>query len=271
MNNVYLKDGLELDECFAVDLDISLPGIPSIGHHFLLFYNDNNWNPNTKYGISDPKQFQSLNDYMRAPRFKQKCPLPTILLLHHLTRVPLPQSPLARAVYLYADGLHYSYNCYKNNVKTWLKEFHFDSLIQDLESSTLESHMLTIRSLVQNQAIRMSGRGFKVTKRTTNPQANFKPLEIDLLLPFLQTLQDLLFQNKTSISIPDVSTFLEGYYCQFHMNDIVYKKLQEMYKKGQMISHGLVYSNVVSTTLTTPLNEQSDMELLRARTPRCVK
>jgi hypothetical protein len=271
MNDLYLRDDIELEDCFAVDLDISLPGITSVGHHFLLFNNEDNWNPNAIWGVSDSQQFQTLNDYMRVPRFNQKCPLPTILLLHHLTKTPLPKGSFARSWFLYADGLYSSYTRYKTNVKNWLKEFEFDCLIDDLDSLELGKTIEAICAIIKHQSSRMTGRGFTPTKCNPYPQSTFKPLEIELLSPFLQTLKQLVFQSNHHISIPDMTTYMEGHYYQFYMNDVVYNRLQEKYRLGQIISQGLVYSNVVSATLTQPLNEQEDLELLRARTPRCVR
>ena len=147
----------------------------------------------------------------------------------------------------------------------------FESLIEDLTSPNRESILLQVRSLIQTDCSLLSGRGFSITEKKPFPQCTFKPLEISHLSSFLQNLQQILFQGKLEIEIPDISTYMECCYYQFHLNDWVFKILNEKHKKGELVSHGVVSSDKVSATFVTPLCEVDDIHLLRSRTLRCIK
>lgn len=68
-----------------------------------------------------------------------------------------------------------------------------------------------------------------------------------------------------SRSLKTFTTAIEGYQYEFYLNDIVHEKLDEKFKKGLMISHGVVSENTVKCTFLYELDEEKDIDLLRAQ------
>lgn len=200
--DIYLRDGIDAEECSGVDMDLFIPSVPSLGHHFVLFSHEDLVNPNSIFGITDREQYQSLRDYQEPPRYDLKCPLSTILLLYWLTGEPLPENKKARDWLLYADSLFVSYRKYKPNVKSWLMASGLESLISDLESRDHLQRMRECASKIQHFGRNVRGRGFNIRKNRLYPQASFRPLDLPLLQPLINFLERD-FQFLHEIQIPE--------------------------------------------------------------------
>lgn len=268
---LYLVEGVSLEDCFGVDLDLFLPGVPTLGHHFTLFSHENHVNPNVIFGVTDVEQYQNLNDFMYPPRYCYKCPLPTILLLYWLTGDPIPSHSEGSVWLLYTDSLFRSYGKYKHNVAAWLKELGLQDLLENLSSKRLMDSVSQCAEKISLLENRLSGRGVKMSEKRPFPQCSFKPLELPLLTPFIRDLQQTL-QIEHRIIIPDdLTTAFEGYSYEFYLNDKVHHALRVKSLNEEMISHGVTCQTTVKCTFFHELDSVSDDELLRSRTPNCLR
>jgi len=252
LETLYMKPGVRPADCLAVDLDISHPLIPSIGHHFLLFSAESHINMNMLFGVSTP---ENVSERMKRA-FVSKCPVPTALFLHWLTGTPLPADPLRQAWLVYADSLHESYRKYAPNVTRWLLAMGYGEILHRLSSDTYAPHFRHIVDV-------LSRFGFSPTTQKPFPQCRFSPSRLPSLLPFLQVLaREMGFRSVDNL--PAVQPRLQGarYSLRFHPG--VFEALGRKFREWELLSHSLVYHDQVEVTLLVPLSEQSDPVLWNA-------
>lgn len=240
LQTIYLTTGVSLDEVLAIDLDLSHPKIPSIGHHFTLFQHPHQINMNRMVGLD-------------LPQFRSKCPVPTVLILHWMTQTPLPASPTQRAWLAYADGLHESYARYTKNVTAWLRMMGFEDLLADLQSGRLAPFIEAIR-------VQLAALGWRGTTKRPYPQCRFRPAQFQALQPLIDLLTTEM-GYPTVPSLPSWTPVLQGSRYSLQFTPLTSHLIEQKFQQHDLLSHGLIYHNHLEVTLLTPLSPEKDKEL----------
>ncbi|MFE8700994.1 hypothetical protein ACFYKX_10230 [Cytobacillus sp. FJAT-54145] len=241
---VYLTQKKSLSSFFGVDVDFSQPDIPSLGHHFTVFRHPDDWNLNRMFGIDD---------------YFSKCPLPTILLLHWLTRTPLPTNRKTRALLLYTDGLHVNAKTYQKNVRAWMTLLGYDTLLDELEGGLYEEDLQELVTVFRRY-------GFHPTKKNPYSQCSFKIQVFPYLLPFVEELSTRLGVSSPTY-MPYLTPSIQGHRYMFPYEPHILSLLEKKFKENEILSHSRHNLKILLVTFFSPLSKSRDATLVKEAIP----
>lgn len=121
-----LEKGLSATNCIFLDMEVFRKNIRSVGHHMLL-YNNNNIPPKWN-NFENCIQPNNMRNYDGQHTFRLKYPLATIHLLIGITgahtSMSIPESAICPL--LFTDGVYQNLFGYPENVMNWLQYLHAD-------------------------------------------------------------------------------------------------------------------------------------------------
>lgn len=127
LNKFFVKDNkYKLNDYIYLDLDIN-GNLRNIGHHFTLFEN--------KKGLN-------ANIFFNKQNYREKCPLPTILILCWLMGEKEILNDINKLAFIvYCDSFLISFKKYNKNCTSWLKNMGLTNVLYELERNEKEKHI----------------------------------------------------------------------------------------------------------------------------------
>lgn len=244
LKKAILQEGSVLTECLGVDVDFSLKEVDTIGHHITLKHHDNHINLN--------QLFDSNNH-----SFSKKFPLSTILSLYYLTETPLPTDMRQRALLFYIDGINVSAKKYTWNVQTWIKKLGFEELLNEYKEGKYDTYF--------PEFIQMASKyGFYPSPKRPNPQMTFKLENYKSILPLMKEIATIMEWEFDESELASLTQVVDGYHYSFDFNSTVDNEVKKLLDENAVLSHGLLYSSLISVTTTKPLSYTKDKLLLKS-------
>lgn len=116
-----------LKECIGVDLDLTIEGMRTLGHHMTGIIRQG-----VSYNVNDI--FNSLDNVAKGSTiYREKYPLNEIIFLYSLFGMQ-PQTDEEIALLVYADSVFTSYRDHMPNVRNWLKKLNQTKILDALDN-----------------------------------------------------------------------------------------------------------------------------------------